>query len=86
MIFPPEPSKECVKVSHVIFECTVINHHPILSDVPKDTFLGTTLFVLFLNDITLGIDKNTNIVDVSVPEEPIGPSGSQDSCFKRAKC
>ena len=27
-IFPPEPSKECVKVSHVIFECRVINHHP----------------------------------------------------------
>ena len=29
LIFPPEPSKECVKVSHVIFECRVINHHPI---------------------------------------------------------
>ena len=28
MIFPPEPSKECAKVSHVIFECRVINHHP----------------------------------------------------------
>ena len=28
MIFPPEPSKECVKVSHVIFECRVINHRP----------------------------------------------------------
>ena len=28
LIFPPEPSKECVKVSHVIFECRVINHHP----------------------------------------------------------
>ena len=28
MIFPPEPSKECVKVSHVTFECRVINHHP----------------------------------------------------------
>ena len=28
MIFPPEPSKECFKVSHVIFECRVINHHP----------------------------------------------------------
>ena len=27
LIFPPEPSKECVKVSHVIFECRVINHH-----------------------------------------------------------
>ena len=26
LIFPPEPSKECVKVSHVIFECRVINH------------------------------------------------------------
>ena len=28
LIFPPEPSKECVKVCHVIFECRVINHHP----------------------------------------------------------
>ena len=28
-MFPPEPSKECVKVSHVIFECRMINHHPI---------------------------------------------------------
>ena len=28
MIFPPKPSKECVKVSHVIFDCRVINHHP----------------------------------------------------------
>ena len=28
LIFPPEPSKECVKVSHVIFECRVINRHP----------------------------------------------------------
>ena len=31
LIFPPEPSKECVKVSHVIFECRVINHHPHIS-------------------------------------------------------
>ena len=28
LVFPPEPSKECVKVSHVIVECRVINHHP----------------------------------------------------------
>ena len=28
LIFPPGPSKECVKASHVIFECRVINHHP----------------------------------------------------------
>ena len=28
LIFPPEPSKECVNVSHVIVECRVINHHP----------------------------------------------------------
>ena len=34
MIFPPEPSKECVKVSHVIFECRVINHHPIVCKIP----------------------------------------------------
>ena len=31
LIFPPKPSKECVKVSHVIFECRVINHHPLFS-------------------------------------------------------
>ena len=45
MIFPPEPYKECVKVSHVIFECRVINHHPTVSGrghetmthVPRDT-------------------------------------------------
>ena len=29
LIFSPEPSKECVKVSHVIVECRVINHHPV---------------------------------------------------------
>ena len=29
--FLPEPSKECVKVSHVIFECRVINHHPCMA-------------------------------------------------------
>ena len=34
MIFPPEPSKECVKVCHVIFECRVINHHPHASYLP----------------------------------------------------
>ena len=28
MFCPSEPSKEVVKVSHVIFECRVINHHP----------------------------------------------------------
>ena len=28
LIFPPEPSKECVKVCHVIFECRVIKYHP----------------------------------------------------------
>ena len=32
--FPPEPSKECVKVSHVILECRVINHHPCWSTLP----------------------------------------------------
>ena len=28
LIFPPKPPKKCVKVSHVIFDCRVINHHP----------------------------------------------------------
>ena len=31
LIFPPEPYKEYVKVSHVIFECRVINNHPDLA-------------------------------------------------------
>ena len=38
LIFPPEPSKECVKVSHVIFEYRVINHHP-NSDIIAFAFL-----------------------------------------------
>ena len=35
MIFPPEPSIECVKVSHVIFECRVINHHPLYTSLTQ---------------------------------------------------
>ena len=35
---------------------------PVLSGVPLGYILGPTLFFLFLNDITLGIDKDTNIV------------------------
>ena len=28
VMYPSEPSRERVKVSHVIVECRVINHHP----------------------------------------------------------
>ena len=36
MIFPSEPSRERVKVSHVIIECTrLINHHPACSAIMK---------------------------------------------------
>ena len=30
LIFPPKPPEEGVKVSHVIFDCRVINHHPFI--------------------------------------------------------
>ena len=41
LIFPPEPSKECVKVSHVIFECRVINHHPNFNTI-KNCYNGAS--------------------------------------------
>ena len=31
LICPSEPTRESVKVSHVIVKCRVINHHPYVS-------------------------------------------------------
>ena len=53
MIFPPEPSKEGVKVSHVIFECRVINHHPFAGPAQKNIILSESppLFSYTLGDL-----------------------------------
>ena len=50
LILPPKPSKDGVKVSYVIFECRVINHHPL-----EMSFYPTSL--VFLE--SLSAFKNT---------------------------
>ena len=57
LIFPPEPSKECVKVSHVIFECRVINHHPVLHVQILDAYC-TSIFRL----ITVIFTEHSDLV------------------------
>ena len=39
-ICPSEPSRERVKVSHVIVECRVINHHPVFSSCLSIIFVS----------------------------------------------
>ena len=35
LIFQSEPTKERVKVSHVVVKCRVVNHHPLLNYIYK---------------------------------------------------
>ena len=57
MTFPPEPSKECVKVSHVIFECRVINHYPVrqpcVNRVPTPAKCSPTVHQPFVERATV---------------------------------
>ena len=58
LIFPPKPPKECVKVSHVIFDCRVINHHR--SDVRKFEKIEISQSTLKLK-LEIMIDRDSNM-------------------------
>ena len=47
-ICPSEPSRERVKVSHVIVECRVINHHPYLEPAIHFPNMGLSFQFLVL--------------------------------------
>ena len=56
LIYPSEPPRERVKVSHVIVECRVINHHPTLRE-PVGANIHFTGASLIIDDQLLPVSS-----------------------------